>query len=103
MSNTEFAVANAAFIAAALKGPVHRALASVGLVTEPLAVARDSRTVAFLRALELDPSDSLGAPAVTAADEWVASGGYERLEDERRARAASWARPIGSHRRLATQ
>ena len=103
MSNTEFAVANAAFIAAALKGPVHRALASVGLVTEPLAVARDSRTVAFLRALELDPCDSLGAPAVTAADELVASGGYERLEDERRARAASWARPIGSHRRLATQ
>ena len=54
MSNTEFAVANAALIAAALKGPVHRALASVGLATEPLAVARDARTVAFLRALELD-------------------------------------------------
>ena len=103
MSNTEFAVANAALIAAALKGPVHRALASVGLATEPLAVARDARTVAFLRVLELDPADSLGEPAVTAADDWVALGGYERLEDERRARAASWARPIGSQRRLAPQ
>ncbi len=103
MTNTEFAVANAALIAAALKGPVHRALATVGLATEPLAVARDARTIAFLRSPELDPADSLGAPAVTAADEWVALGGYERLEDERRARAASWARPIGSHRRLAPQ
>jgi len=103
LSNTEFAVANAALIAAALKGPVHRGLASVGLATEPLAVARDARTVAFLRALDLDPADCLGAPAVTAADDWVALGGYERLEDERRARAASWARPIGSHRRLTPQ
>jgi hypothetical protein len=103
MSNTEFVFANATLIAAALKGPVHRALSSVGLATEPLAVARDARTVAFLRALELDPADSLGGPAVTAADDWVALGGYERLEDERRARAASWARPIGSHRRLAPQ
>ena len=103
MSNTEFAFANAAFIAAALKRPVQRAMASVGIATEPLAVARDARTVAFLRALELDPSDSLGAPVVTAADEWVALGGYARLADERRARAASWARPIGSHRRLAPQ
>ena len=103
MSNAEFAVANAALIAAALKGPVHRAMASVGLATEPLAVAGDARTIAFLRALELDPVVSLGAPAVTAADDWVALGGYERLEDERRARAASWARPIGSHRRFSAQ
>jgi hypothetical protein len=103
MTNTEFAVANAALIAAALKGPVHRVLASAGLATEPVAVARDARTISFLRSLDLDPADSLGEPAVTAADEWVALGGYERLEDERRARAASWARPIGSHRRMAPQ
>jgi len=103
MSNTEFAVANAGFIAAALKGPLHRGLASVGLVTQPLAVARDANTIAFLRSLGLDPIDSLGAPAVSNADDWVAHGGYDGLEDERRARAASWARPIGSHRRLAPQ
>ena len=103
MSNTEFAVANAALIAAALKGPVHRALASVGLATEPLEIARDARTIAFLRALELDPAFSLGVPAVEAADDWVALGGYERLEDERRARAASWALPMGSHSRLTAQ
>jgi hypothetical protein len=103
MSNAEFALANAALIAAALKSPVHRAVASVGLATAPLAVARDARTIAFLRAIELDPAESLGAPAVAAADDWVAVGGYERLEAERRARAASWARPIGSHRRLTAQ
>lgn len=103
MTNTEFAVANAALIAAALKGPVHRTFSSAGLAKEPVAVARDARTVDFLRALDLDPADSLGAPAVMAADEWVALGGYERLEDERRARVASWARPIGSHRRMAPQ
>lgn len=103
MTNAEFAVANAALFAVALKGPVHRAVASVGLATAPLAVARDVRTATFLRALGLDPADALGTPAVTAADQWVASGGYERLESERRARAASWARPIGSHRRLAPQ
>jgi hypothetical protein len=103
MTNTEFAVANAAFIVAALKSPLHRALASVGLACEPVRVARDARTVEFLRAIDLDPADSLGAPAVEAADEWVALGGYERLEDERRARAASWARPIGSHSRFAPQ
>jgi hypothetical protein len=103
LTNTEFAVANAALIAAALKKPVHRALASVGIAREPLTVARDARTVEFLRALEVDPVDALGASAVRAADEWVAFGGHERLEDERRARAASWARPIGSHSRLAPQ
>ena len=64
---------------------------------------RPDATVGPRAQLELDPSDSLGAPAVAAADEWVALGGYERLEDARRARAASWARPIGSHKRLATQ
>ncbi len=104
MSNAEFTVANAAFIAAALKGPVHRALASVGVVTEPLLVARDAQTIAFLRALELDPADAFDADIVAAADRWVAGGGYERLEDERRVRAAAWwARPIGSQRRLAAQ
>ena len=102
MTNTEFAVANAAFIAAAMKGPVLRALSAVGLATEPLAIGRDAHTIAFLRALELDPEQSLGMHAVAAADDWVARGGYERLH-ERRARAASWARPIGSHRRLAPQ
>jgi hypothetical protein len=86
-----------------LKGPVHRAMASVGLACAPLPVARDARTIEFLRALELDPVDVLGASTVAAADEWVALGGYDRLEDERRARAASWARPIGSHRRFAAQ
>ncbi len=103
MSNFEFAVANTALIAAAVKGPVHRALASVGLATEPLEVARNARTIDFLRALELDPSDSLGAETVVAADEWVALGGYARLEEARRARLASWARPIGSHIRLVPQ
>jgi hypothetical protein len=104
MSNAEFVVANCALVAAALKGPVHRALASVGVVNEPLLVARDANTIAFLRSLELDPTGSFDAEIVTAADGWVAGGGYERLDGARRARAAAlWARPIGSHRRLAVQ
>lgn len=101
LSQAEFAVAKVALIAAIAKEPVHRALASVGAVAEPLAVARDAHTAAFLRRLDLDPRDVLGAEVTDRADAWVASGGYEAREAARRSRARSWARPIGSHRRLA--
>jgi hypothetical protein len=90
MSNFEFGVANAALIASAIKGPVHEALAMVGLATEPLEVARNARTTAFLRALDLDPAEALGAATVLAADRWAQHGGFERLEQRRRIRAAAW-------------
>jgi len=90
-------------VAAVLKEPAHRALASIGAVTEPHPIARDARTAAFLRSLALDPDEVLGAEVVRSAEAWVANGGYEALEARRLARKRSWARPIGSHRRLAPQ
>lgn len=102
--NTADVLAAQAMLAAALlKAPVHRALASIGAVVEPHEIARDARTVSFLRSLELDPDAMLGADVVGNADRWVATGGYEALEARRLARKRSWARPIGSHRRLAPQ
>ena len=55
-------------------------------------VKRDVRTVSFLRSLDLDPVEVLGAEAVAAADAWVPS--YE---------APRSALPIGSHSLLSTQ
>ena len=44
----------------ALKNPVHRALAAAGLANGPDPVGDDVRTIAFLRALDLDPVAVLG-------------------------------------------
>lgn len=57
--------------AAVARKPTHRLLADLGVVDPPDPVARDARTVAFLRKLELDPVEILGAEAVEAADAWV--------------------------------
>ena len=46
-------------------------LARAGLAPEPDPVAHDVRTVAFLRSLDLDPVEILGADAVAAAEAWV--------------------------------
>lgn len=98
LSNAEIVAGNVAVTAAVLKAPVHRMLADLGVVAPPDPVARDARTVAFLRNLDLDPVEILGGSVVDAADRWVAAGGHER-----RARAAASARPIGSHSLPATQ
>lgn len=71
VSTTEAALAQAGLVAAIVKAPVHRMLASAGVVRAPDFVRRDVRTVAFLRSLELDPVEVLGADAVAAADAWV--------------------------------
>ena len=93
LSTAEVVAGNVAVTAAVLKAPVHRMLADLGFVAPPDLVARDARTVAFLRQLDLDPVEILGADVVDAADRWVAAGAGQ----ERRTRAASSARPIGSH------
>ncbi|MGH9212920.1 MAG: hypothetical protein ACRD2C_19950 [Acidimicrobiales bacterium] len=98
LSTAEVVAGNVAVTVAVLKAPVHRMLADMGLVAAPDPVARDARTVAFLRQIELDPVEVLGADVVDAADRWARGGGYER-----RTRAAASARPIGSHSRLALQ
>ncbi len=71
VSTAEAAVAQVGLVAAVLKAPVHRLLASAGVVAAPDPVRRDVRTVAFLRSLDLDPVEVLGADAVAAADAWV--------------------------------
>ena len=93
LSNAEVALAQAGLVAAVFKEPVHRALASAGLVRPIDPVRRDVRTVAFLRSLALDPVDVLGADTVAAADRWVPAP-YD---------APRWALPIGSQSLLRTQ
>lgn len=72
ISSSEQVAANAALAFAVLRDPVHRALATAGIVAPPDPVGRDARTVGFLRALDLDPAEILGAGAVERADAWVA-------------------------------
>lgn len=64
--------------AAVARKPAHRVLADLGVVDPPDPVARDARTVAFLRQLDLDPVGILGAEAVEAADAWVPAPRRER-------------------------
>lgn len=94
VSNAEVVLSQAVLVGALAKRPVHRLLARFDLVAPPDPHAGDRRTVAFLRSLDLDPLDVLGADVVAAAE---ASVPYVR------ARARASARPIGSHSLLTAQ
>ena len=96
VSTAEAIAIQGAFVGYVVKAPVHRMLARAGLAPEPDPVAHDVRTVAFLRSLELDPVEILGADAVAAAEAWVPA---PRLSHGARASA----RPIGSHSLLSAQ
>jgi hypothetical protein len=96
LSQGEVVVAHVALAAAVAKAPVHRALADLGLVDAPDPVARDVRTVSFLRRLDLDPVEVLGADAVERADERVAVGAGAQTGARALLRRSS-ASPIGSH------
>jgi hypothetical protein len=91
LSQAEIAAGHVALAAAVLKAPAHRFLADIGVVAPPDPVARDVRTVAFLRRLDLDPVEILGADAVAAADAWVAGAETVTRPQERWARAAASA------------
>jgi hypothetical protein len=94
LTQAEHVAATAALAVALVRAPAHQALGRLGLVPEPDPVGRDARTVAFLRALDLDPVAVLGQEVVTAADAWT----YEGSPAARfRARKRSSAAPIGSH------
>lgn len=95
LSNAEAHVAQAVLVAAAVKAPMHRVLASAGLVQPPSPVRRDARTVAFLRELTLDPIEVLGHAAVVAADRYVPPAST--------ATTLGSLLPIGSQSRLITQ
>ena len=71
--SAEAAFATACFVGYAVKGPVHRALAELDLARDPDPVVHDVRTVGFLRALDLDPVDALGAAVVARADRRLAA------------------------------
>ena len=73
MSNAEAAVATACFVGYAVRGPAHRALAELDLARDPDPIVHDVRTVGFLRALDLDPVEALGAGVVRRADRRLAS------------------------------
>ncbi len=101
LSTAEAAVTGAAFVGYAVKPRLHRLLAKLDVVNEPDPVAHDVTTVAFLRSLDLDPVEILGADVVAAATAWVpaqSSAGLAGL-----ARRFASARPIGSQSLLTTQ
>jgi hypothetical protein len=102
LSTAEAAVAGAAFVGYAAKPSLHRLLARLDVVNAPDPVAHDVTTVAFLRSLDVDPVEVLGADAVAAAAAWIApqstAAGLAGL-----ARRLASARPIGSQSALAAQ
>ncbi len=93
VSSAEVALGQVAVAAAVLRAPVHHLLASAGVVAPIDPVRRDARTVAFLRSLDLDPVDVLGADVVAAADRWVPVAYAPRRS----------ARPIGSQSLITAQ
>jgi hypothetical protein len=95
LSTAETAIASAAFIGWAARPPLHRALARLGIVNAPDPIAHDVTTVAFLRSLDLDPVEVLGADAVAAAEAWTPPQPAPVVAAVRSRLAAS-ARPIGS-------
>ena len=101
LSQSEAVVAQAALFAAVVREPVHRVLGDLGLVDAPLPIARDANTVAFLRSLELDAADVLGAEVVRSADAWIAAGQPRPARSRSFALALASALPIGSQSRIA--
>jgi hypothetical protein len=99
LSHAEVVAGQVGMVAALVKEPAHRFLADLGLVAPPDPVGRDARTVAFLRQLDLDPVEILGADVVAAADAWAPD---PLVQERRLLRAAASALPIGSQSRLAT-
>ncbi|MGH9185922.1 MAG: hypothetical protein ACRD0U_08940 [Acidimicrobiales bacterium] len=71
LSTSETIVAQGALAVALAHKPIHVLLAAAGLVAPPDERRRDARTVAFLRSLDLDPVEILGAQVVTRAEQWV--------------------------------
>ena len=102
IGNAEAYAAGAALLGYAIKPPLHRVMAKLGLVNEPDPVAHDVRTVAFLLSLDLDPVAVLGADVVAAAQAWTKPQPALDLAVIR-ARLAASALPIGSQSLLSPQ
>ena len=81
MSNAEAAGALAVAAGYIIKPPLHQMLAKVDLAPDPDPVAHDVRTVAFLRALDLDPVEVLGAAVVADAAAWTPDTSWVPFRD----------------------
>jgi hypothetical protein len=72
VSKVDAIAATIGLTAYALKGPIQEGLVAAGLLPELHPLARDMRTVPFLRDLDLDPKAILGEDVVAAADRALA-------------------------------
>jgi hypothetical protein len=72
VSKVDVIAGTVGFSAYVLKGPVQDVLVAAGLLPEPHPLARDMRTVTFLRGLDLDAAAILGDEVVEAADRALA-------------------------------
>jgi hypothetical protein len=72
VSKVDMIAGTVGFGAYVLKGPIQDGLVAAGLLPEPHPLARDMRTVPFLRSLDLDPVAILGEAATAAADQALA-------------------------------
>jgi hypothetical protein len=70
LSTFDVVVSQALFAGAVLKRPVQDRLAVAGLVRPFDQLGEHAQTVSFLRSLELDPVEILGAEVVEAAQGW---------------------------------
>jgi hypothetical protein len=70
LSTFDVVVSQALFAGAVLKRPVQDRLAAAGLVRPFDQLGEHAQTVSFLRSLDLDPVEILGAEVVEASKGW---------------------------------
>jgi hypothetical protein len=81
VTHLDLAVGTIGFGAYVLRGPVTSRLVDLGILPEPHPLAAQTRAVAFLRDLDLDPDEILGADVVAAVDAvrgWAPRPAYRR-------------------------
>ena len=104
VSKADVIVGTIGFGAYVFKDPIRDGLVELGLLPEAHPLAKEMRTVTFLRDLELDPGPILGDDVVSAADRALA---FPRVKIYRRslrdAIAFFCGRPMRSHRAPAVQ
>ena len=71
VSNVDLIAANSAMMGAMVGNGVRAVLRGVGCEVGQTQAEKDSRVVAFLRSMQLDPAEILGADCVAAADALV--------------------------------
>ncbi len=99
LSTAEATLAWAGAAGYVLRPKVHRMLANAGLAPKPDPVAHDVRTVAFLRALDLDPVEVLGADVVAQSASWEPDTSWTPWRERR----VASARPSASHPLIAAR